>query len=179
MIEVELRDENVNQLLNRYNNQLGPRLRQVIAKACLRIEARAKRLAPVDTGRLRSNITHRISEQGKTIEGRVGPNVSYAKFQEFGTRPHYVSVETLRPWLRRHGLEQKVAQRVGIWVHRGSRRWFVPFAASPSLMAWAQAHGVAERKAVRVSGKAHPFLVPAWEGEYENIARDIQEAIRP
>jgi phage gpG-like protein len=42
-------------------------------------------LAPVDTGALKESIATEIDESGKTIIGRVGPNVPYAAFVEFGT----------------------------------------------------------------------------------------------
>lgn len=178
MIEISVNDENVNQLLNRYKDQLGPKIRTVIARACLRIEAGAKRNAEVDVGRLRSSITHRIVEGKNDIEGRVGTNVFYAPYREKGTRPHYVPAEALRVWIRRHGLEKKLLERTGLWVHRGGRKWFVPFSASPGLEAWARAHGLAERKAIRVSGKAHPFLQPAFDAEASNVARDIKEVLQ-
>jgi len=55
--------------------------KQIINKACLMVERDAKILCPVDTGRLRSSITHEIEG---TI-GRVGTNVEYARAVELGT----------------------------------------------------------------------------------------------
>jgi len=54
--------------------------KQIINKACLMVERDAKILCPVDTGRLRSSITHEI--EGTT--GRVGSNVEYARVVELG-----------------------------------------------------------------------------------------------
>jgi phage gpG-like protein len=53
-------------------------------KACLLVENDAKRNCPVDTGRLRQSITHRI--EGST--GIVGTNVEYAPYVEYGTGKH-------------------------------------------------------------------------------------------
>jgi len=39
----------------------------------------------VDTGRLRSSITHRVERDGKNFSGLVGTNVEYAKDLEMGT----------------------------------------------------------------------------------------------
>jgi HK97 gp10 family phage protein len=50
------------------------------------IEAGAKRRCPVDTGRLRSSITHEIGISGRSVEARVGTNVEYAAYVELGTR---------------------------------------------------------------------------------------------
>jgi HK97 gp10 family phage protein len=47
------------------------------------IEAEAKRLCPVDTGRLRASITYEIDET--RLIARVGTNVIYAIFVEMGT----------------------------------------------------------------------------------------------
>ena len=63
--------------------QLERALSQLIRKAGFRIEARAKSLAPVDTGVLRNSITTRVEGPLKVT---VGTDVEYAGYQEFGTR---------------------------------------------------------------------------------------------
>jgi len=50
--------------------------------AAIIVEGQAKMLSPVDTGRLRASITHRIN--GGVAE--VGTNVEYAAHVEYGTR---------------------------------------------------------------------------------------------
>jgi len=55
--------------------------KQIINKACLMVERDAKILCPVDTGRLRSSITHEI----EGTAGRVGSNVEYARAVEMGS----------------------------------------------------------------------------------------------
>ena len=65
--------------------------KQIINKACLMVERDAKKLCPVDTGRLRSSITHEI--QGTT--GRVGSNVEYSRAVELGTEK-----QSPQPYLR-------------------------------------------------------------------------------
>lgn len=57
---------------------------KAMKKACLLVENDAKRNCPVDTGRLRQSITHRI--EGST--GIVGTNVEYAPYVEYGTGKH-------------------------------------------------------------------------------------------
>jgi HK97 gp10 family phage protein len=57
-----------------------------VAKLTVRVDRGAKRLAPVDTGRLRSSITWEMGQEGTVIVGRVGTNVHYAPYLEFGTR---------------------------------------------------------------------------------------------
>lgn len=74
--------------LKKMNEDLDEKVRMM----ALEIEAEAKRLCPVRTGRLRASI-----HTGK-IRDRVyfvGSNVEYAPFVEFGTRKM-----TARPYLR-------------------------------------------------------------------------------
>ena len=58
--------------------------KQALKKACYMVETDAKELCPTDTTRLRGSITHEVEE---TV-GRVGTNVEYAIWVEFGTGIH-------------------------------------------------------------------------------------------
>ena len=61
--------------------KLPHRVEAVVAKAALDTEARAKMLAPVDTGNLKNSI-------GSSIQGthaEVGPTAKYGEFVEMGT----------------------------------------------------------------------------------------------
>ena len=75
--------------------------KQIINKACLMVERDAKKLCPVDTGRLRSSITHEI----KGLTGKVGTNVEYARAVELGTEK-----QSPQPYLRPalHANEKKI-----------------------------------------------------------------------
>lgn len=69
-----------------------------LLRRTVKVERRAKQAAPVDTGRLRSSITSRLATDSQGLVGIVGTNVSYAIFQEFGTR--YMAAQPfLRPAL--------------------------------------------------------------------------------
>jgi HK97 gp10 family phage protein len=57
-----------------------------VARKIIVVDRTAKRLAPVDTGRLRSSITWEIVVEGTWIVGRCGTNVHYAVYLEMGTR---------------------------------------------------------------------------------------------
>lgn len=61
--------------------QLGSRVPMVLEKLGLVAEGYAKRLCPVDTGRLRNSITHTV--RGNTVY--IGTNVDYAPYVEMGT----------------------------------------------------------------------------------------------
>lgn len=69
-----------------------------IKRRTLQVERAAKRLAPVDTGRLRSSITHAMARDSRGLFGIIGTNVSYAPFVELGTR-HAAAQPFLRPAL--------------------------------------------------------------------------------
>lgn len=73
-----------------------------LARRAQRVEAAAKTLAPVDTGRLRSSITWAIFRDGRGLYAEVGTAVFYAAFVELGTR--YMSAQPfLIPALRAAG----------------------------------------------------------------------------
>lgn len=55
-----------------------------------RIVANAKRRCPVRTGNLRSSITHQTTIEGNRVRLSVSANARYARFVEYGTRPHVI-----------------------------------------------------------------------------------------
>lgn len=73
----------------------GPEARAFLTKLCLRVERAAKRYAPVDTGRLRASIGHKLTADTTGLLGVVGTTVHYAGYVELGTR--YMRP---RPYLR-------------------------------------------------------------------------------
>lgn len=58
---------------------------QAMEKACFLVESDAKRYCPRKTGRLRASITHEIETGKDRVTGRVGTNVKYGVYQEYGT----------------------------------------------------------------------------------------------
>jgi len=75
-------------------------------------EAKAKKNAPVDTGRLRASIGAKTKEGirevkgvGADVVGRVGSRVEYAIYQEIGRRPGKMPpIAPIEEWARRHGM---------------------------------------------------------------------------
>lgn len=63
----------------------GPVAKDVLRRS-IRVERAAKQGCPVDTGRLRSSITHELATDARGLVGRIGTNVVYAPYVEFGTR---------------------------------------------------------------------------------------------
>ena len=78
---VEVRENNT-QLIQRKIRKGTIQAMEKIGLAC---EGYAKKLCPVDTGRLRNSITHLLLDEKNVI---VGTNVEYATYVETGTSKH-------------------------------------------------------------------------------------------
>lgn len=66
-----------------------------LARRGYKVSNQAKRLCPVDTGRLRSSITMVLESDSEGLYAVVGTNVDYAEHVEFGT-----STQRPQPFLR-------------------------------------------------------------------------------
>lgn len=56
-----------------------------LQRRALQVDRAAKRLCPVDTGRLRSSITNELGADGQGLVATIGTNVEYAPHVELGT----------------------------------------------------------------------------------------------
>ena len=106
----------VNESLERFGNRAGAH-----------IAGEVRLRTPVDTGRLRSSVTHDLD--GSPVHTvRIGSNVEYAPHVEEGSRPHWPPMAALQPWARRHGFP---AGRSGAFLvaraisRRGTRGHFM------------------------------------------------------
>ena len=70
---------------NVIKDKLPDALAAAIEKACLIVEADAKKNCPVDDGQLRQSITHEVTTDNGKIEGVIGTNIEYAPYVEIGT----------------------------------------------------------------------------------------------
>lgn len=70
---------------DRFAKEIEQKCFQAMEKACLLVEGDAKRMCPVDTGRLRASLSHEVEKSGGEIVGRVGTNVEYGVYVEYGT----------------------------------------------------------------------------------------------
>lgn len=170
-IKVKIKIEGLEEVQDRlqYDALMAPVITRLLRRAAITIEGEAKRLAPVDTGRLRASITSVIRfragpetiQEGVLVGGpvspesaRIGPAVTYGAHVEFGTRPHWPPMSALQPWASRHG--------------------FPPGSAGAFLVAKAIAqHGT----------RPQPYMEPAAmasvdkiQGFAEDAAQEIQEA---
>lgn len=67
-----------------FDSPQGP-VGKEITRRTIRVETGAKRLCPVDTGRLRASITHALERDAQGLVGVVGTDVDYAPYVELGT----------------------------------------------------------------------------------------------
>lgn len=56
-----------------------------LTRRAIRVDAAAKRLCPVDTGRLRSSITWALDTDARGLFAIIGTDVTYAPYVELGT----------------------------------------------------------------------------------------------
>jgi len=76
------------------SDRAGP-VGKELARRAIRVDRIAKRLCPVDTGRLRASIAWRAESDAEGLSVVVGTNVEYAPWVELGT-----STQPARPYLR-------------------------------------------------------------------------------
>ena len=101
-------------------------MRRFFTKAAIAVQSGAKERAPVDTGRLRSSLTFEVDSRPLPLWAKVGSNVSYAPFMEYGTglvtdgkgggnKRHWPPSGALDLWARRHGIASGflVARAIG------------------------------------------------------------------
>lgn len=81
-VEWVLNEKALEELLRSPAGPTGKLLKQVGTR-CVRI---AKRMCPVDTGRLRSSIAEELRTDGRDLSEIVGTDVEYAPYVELGTR---------------------------------------------------------------------------------------------
>lgn len=80
--------------------RLGIRTEQDLQRVGIRVQNRARQNCPVDTGRLRSSIQHKMGRDARGPFVEIGTNVEYAADVEFGT-----SRNRAQPYLRPAVLE--------------------------------------------------------------------------
>lgn len=105
---MEIKIQGLQELITKLdaNALLGPPLRIAFQRSALMLESMAKQITPVDTGRLRSSITHSIDSRPVPLWGQTGTKTYYAPFVEFGTKPHWPPLSAMQPWARRHGFPE-------------------------------------------------------------------------
>ena len=78
-------------------------MKEVLYRAMVKMEELAKNKAPVDTGNLKNRI-HLTPEMIGAKEYILSDGVSYGIDLEYGNRPHNVSWEPIKAWIKRKGI---------------------------------------------------------------------------
>ena len=93
--------EKVKSALNKVEKKVVEGEKKAILTAAILVERDAKKYVPVETGRLRSSITHKPTEFKGAVDAIVGTNVEYAPYVErgylFGKVPRKAGKRM--PWL--------------------------------------------------------------------------------
>lgn len=76
--------------LRRVLNRLSDETKAAARATAVDVQNEARRLCPVDTGRLRSSIVHVVKDSGRKLDISIGTNVNYAADVEYGTAPHVI-----------------------------------------------------------------------------------------
>ena len=130
------------------NEELKGNVEDALHKTALAIERKAKRNAPVDTGRLRASITVEDVEHPLRRKIRAGnAKVRYAAAVEYGSKAHTPPIEPLKAWSKR------------VLGDEGA------------------AYAIQETISKRGTS-AQPFMGPAWESEKSEYVRRVRDALR-
>ncbi len=139
-IEIQVTVTGLEPLLKRLDDpQVRQALHRRMNEATILVANQAKINAPVDTGRLRASIHNRVEDVSNGVIGRVGPNVFYGPYMEFGTgtqsdfpgrtgKHHWPPVSALQVWAGRHGfangfiVARIIGRRGGLKPRRYLRR---------------------------------------------------------
>lgn len=145
------------------SDEVNLQVKRQIFESALKIESEAKKRAPVDTGALRSSITHDIRNNGFTA--LVGTNKKYAPFREFGT-----------------GKQTKVP--AGFASVASQFKGSGGFPPVRDIRGWARRHGfeglefVLARSIFREGTKPQPFLIPSFLKEKPKFEKEIIRILR-
>lgn len=130
MTDINVRVEGLEELIRKCDPAiLAAPLKRFFDRAAIGVTNLAKQKAPVDTGRLRASLTHETDSATPPMWAKVGTNVMYARFVEFGTGRmgdravphgggHHPPGAALDRWAELHGLRPKAGFLVARAISR-------------------------------------------------------------
>jgi len=124
-----LQVEGLERVLRKVDPKLlaGP-LRRFFDRAGITVRNAAAKRAPVDTGRLRASLAYEVDPAPLPLWAKVGTNVEYAPYMEFGTGVfaegegggrHWPPGEALSAWAGKHGFASGFAAAAAIGKRGG------------------------------------------------------------
>lgn len=121
-MSISIRVEGLDKLMRKTpQHLLGAPMKRFFLASATAVQSRAKPLAPIDTGRLRQSITYEIDGGAIPSWAKIGTNVFYAPFQEYGTS---------------RGIRPKYYMRNGLQESTGNIRGFLAQAARDIEARW-------------------------------------------
>jgi HK97 gp10 family phage protein len=164
-LEKALRD------IDKYDAETKRKVRDAVNGAAIDVERNAKQSAPVDMGRLRSDIQREVTigDNGAVVSGRVFNSVNYAPYVEFGGLgnaeiPPELSGVTAQFRGRGDGNFDDLLESIRGWA---SRKGIPPQAVYPIA-----------RKIASEGVRAQPYLYPAFESERPKMIAELIQAVK-
>lgn len=163
-ISVETRGEGV-EYAKEIAKQLPKALREKTKHWADIIRDQARLKTPRDRGQLRRSIKSKVfGYRVDTVFGVVGTNKWYSRFVEKGVKAHFVpfaEAPNLVRWLRKKGttVVQNSSGRYDVWL-KGSNTILL-----------------GNVKGMRMSGKARPFLQPAFDANVDKAVQDFNSLL--
>ncbi len=166
-ISIDIKDLNkLSNLLEKAGKRVEKDVDILVGAAALDTERYAEKLVPVNKGRLRSSIS---SEKVKEMEWKIGSNVDYAPFVEFGTgKKVYIPSE----W---SGFASQFKGSTG-------EKWTN---ALEEIEKWCISKGIPKEAAYPIlitileeGVNANPFLYPAFRLGRKNLIKDIKDYLK-
>ena len=138
--DIEFKLEGIEELITkngRLVQEFGPIVQDMMKKSVSNIEKKAKDFVPVDTGRLKSSITHEIGPGNIPMWAQTGTNVIYARPMEYGTKaffpPWGAKNPGLEKWAKAHGIQSGFLVARGISRHGLRARRYMQHAFEYSM----------------------------------------------
>jgi HK97 gp10 family phage protein len=155
--------------LEKIKNKQQAEIKRAFTVSALNVEREAKRNAPVNMGRLRSDIQRSTDfDDGMVVRAEVFNTVDYAPFIEFGTKsnvnvPAELTQYALQFKASKTGSFDELLQNIAEWANR---KGIDPEAVFPIA-----------RKIAREGIEARPYLFPAWERERPKLLNELRKAL--
>jgi hypothetical protein len=160
-------DKELNDIIAKLERLSIDGVKRAMQYSVIAVEAMAKQLSPVNTGRLATSITSVVEGSTENITGRIGTNVVYAPYMELGTKPHFPPIAAIQDWVKKKGIAAKLTpsgKRGGSKATRESQDRSMAFVIARSI----SKKGTRER----------PYLVPALEKSGGRVYKYFEDEIR-
>ena len=171
-------------------------MRAAVSDCVLHVQERVKRIIEdndiVSEGHLINSIALAMGIEGGVIAGQVGTNIGYAKFQEFGTVPHFVPFHLAKslynqavgdwgwiPVSKSESRSLNAAADPRVTTTKNGRRTVTgrhQTYLDPGGKLWAKPYPDARPVwGIVVSGRKQPFMYPGWIESLDFITRRLAQ----